>query len=283
MRTKILFKMLLIGVSIFFLPLVTNAQLQIGFHYKIKNDYTYGGPLDLEYAHGDLNTNKKIAPRNNWFGIRLWNNLKADVTPDGGKIKILFWSIIPSSDNFYRGSESYVNSRDSANNFYIPISNRIFLLDGNRYTSIPYAVTEIGVITVPFKYWFGNSSKMTSNNLATDINAGVYVGRKWGRQRFYFDTNKNHMSASFTVAAFAGPTKIDLSATNVKDTTGSKESSELGLSAGIGILYSYRSINIGLFGGADMPASAEGQNWKYANKFWIGFGVGYSLNILGGK
>jgi len=257
-----------------------NAQLKIRYHYKIKNSYKFGGSMPLYYADtlSKMPDLVKLISESNRV-------LKANVIPDdsiSGKLKVRFWHIIPATDK-YQNSSNYVNSQDSIGNFYFQIPKQKILGDDNIYYSIPYALTEIGVLTIPFKYRFGHKDKNIPNDVSTDINGGLYVGRKWGRKRFYFDKSLNHESAAFTLAVFAGPTKIELTDKNVNNTTiFKKDSNELGVSAGFGTMYSYRSINIGLFGGFDFPVSTAGQNWFYSNKFWLGFGIGYSLNILSG-
>jgi hypothetical protein len=210
--------------------------------------------------------------------------LKAELTPDSmGKIKVKFWQIIANTDPL-AGSDHYVNTHDSVNNFFIQIPKRTTVSDATYFKSIPYALTEIGVVTIPFKYRFGSDTKNRANEATTAINGGLYFGRKWGRTRFYYEKDKNHESAAITAAAFAGPTKIDLTEKNVSDLALFKEaSSEIGISGGAALLYSYRNFNVGFFAGADFPVTTAGKNWKYASKMWIGFGIGYMLSILHGN
>jgi len=89
---------------------------------------------------------------------------------------------------------------------FLNIKNSTFLK-----RNIPFAVYEIGIVTLPIKYRPGNFERKIPNNVYTDINLGTYIGRKWGRQRFYYDKNKNHESAALMAAIIFSPVKIDLS------------------------------------------------------------------------
>jgi len=243
--------------------------MKIGYHFKIKNHYSFGGDTNLLYKTNTGNVSKDIEQ----------GSLKAALTADSlGKIKVNFWDIVEedASDT----SSRYVRSKDSADNFYFQIPSRKLLGERTYYLSFPYAASEVGAITIPFKYWKGSTS--IPNNTSADFNAGVYIGRKWGRQRFYYDKDKNHESAAFTLALFAGPTKIDLTKDNAKDSLLFKQNSnELAISLGAGGMFSYRNFNVGLFAGFDSPLSKEGKNWIYSDRLWIGFGIGYSLGLLG--
>lgn len=261
--------------SFFFVSLFdATAQMQSGFHYKIKDSI-------LRYSDGTPGGRPKYIRRHpGRWNIGSSENLKADLTvSDSGRIKVEFWGILPDSDPDRR-SLTYVNSQDNVDSFYLEIEQRHRLGDITKYLSIPFVAWEVGALTIPYKYWAGNSQKNISNNTVTDFNVGLYAGRKWGRKRFYRDTDKNHESGAFTLAAFLAPTKIELTEDNVIDTSGFKESSELGFSLGIGAMYSYRRINLGIFTGSDLSTSAEGQNWKYEKRMWIGFGFGYQLKMF---
>ncbi len=247
----------------------TFAQMEIGYHYKIKTFYCLGKDLDLRYGDVTNCTAKFIK------GKPLKAALKADSM---GIVKIDFWGF--KEGNCPAQESSQVNCSDDAGKYFFQIKKRNTLKEIVEYESIPYAVLEVGAVTIPFKYWKGRDGN--PNNTSTDFNAGVYLGRKWGRQRFYYDKDKNHKSVALTLAIFSGPSKIDITKDNITDTLKFKKaSSQLNLSVGTGAMLSYRSFNIGVFSGYDIPLTTEARNWQYANKRWIGFGVGYSINLLG--
>ncbi|AHJ95293.1 hypothetical protein Hsw_PB0003 (plasmid) [Hymenobacter swuensis DY53] len=165
--------------------------------------------------------------------------------------------------------------------YYTTVGKRKQLNTAVSYVSIPYAATEIGAATVPFKYRFGNTSKIVSNQLLSDISAGLYIGRKWGRTRFYADKERNHNSAAFTIGFMLSPTIISIDSTNTRNEVKTK-SDEMGITTALATMYSYRDISFGLFFGADHPVTGRSGRWVYANKPWIGFGLGYKLSMLGG-
>jgi hypothetical protein len=250
-------------------------QMQIGFHYKIKNQYGPHYPLTIYYLKNGLPISKRIHGN---------MPLKANLSPDtNGKVKIEFWGFKAQPQNLM-GNDLFVNMQDSTHLFYFEIADNPTLGYILKYRSIPYAVTEVGAMTIPFKYYFKDGSNDLPADASTDLNLSLYVGRKWGRQRFYRDKEKNHESVSFTATGFFGPTKIEIKKESVKDTSSfTVESNELGIALGAGVGFSYRDFNIGIFGGIDVPLSEAGRNWNYAYKPWIGFGIGYALKIFSGN
>ena len=264
--------------------LTAAAQLDVGFHFKVKNRYRFGGPTPLMYSRGGVLFEKKVQPKVGWQKI-FTNNLKADLIHDSNKnIKVIFWGIKRESVNVH-GDNSFVNMQDSTANFYYVLSETPTLSSSVRYFSIPYAEWEVGAATIPFKYFFRRYNKYAApSGAVTDFNAGVYGGRRWGRRRFYRDSSKDKDGLTLTTAVFVGPTTVDLSKDNIKvaDTT-FKSSTQLAASAGGGLLFSYQQFSVGIFGGLDVPIGAEGQKWIYANHLWLGFGFGYALKIFGEK
>jgi hypothetical protein len=251
------------------------AQIEVGHHFKIKNRYYFGDSLKIQYlTQGD--TIEKFL--NLKCGKRF---SKAALLADtAGKVKVYFWSIHQAVS--FSDALNFVNAKDNPDSFFFRIKKREVLGDTHKYVSIPYAVNEIGVITVPYKFWNGKNG--VSNNVITDFNAGLYVGRKWGRQRFYYDKAKNHESIAVTLAGFAGATKIDVTKDNTKDSIKfDRNSSELGISVGFVTMLSYKQFNFGLLYGWDVPLTTASKNWLYASKPWIGFGIGYKVAILSNK
>lgn len=151
-----------------------------------------------------------------------------------------------------------------------------------NYISLSYATWEVGATTIPFKYRFGNKKDTIPNDASTSVNAGIYIGRKWGATRYYEDKNRTTNSWAFTFGGFISPTVIALSPDNTKKKVSAK-SNEFGISYGIALLTSYRDINFGILTGLETPLSGDSKYWVYANKPWIGFGIGYKLGIFGGK
>lgn len=262
-KTVTLLLMLLLSAACY-------SQLQIGYHYRIKSK------LGIKYKPDSLSPvqDKKIAPENTF--------LKANIIPDPkipGKLKIDFWGF--SKDN-HTGEDEYVNSSDNADSFYTEVATRT-TLTVSSFKSIPYSTWELGVTTIPFKLRFKhqiNDTLQAPNDVSTAINGGLYIGRKWGRTRFYSD-NTPVSTISVTAAGFIGPTLIAVAPENTFPKAKVK-SNELGISTGLGVQLSKADINIGVFGGCDFKTSSAGKDWYYSNRFWVGFGIGYKLAILNG-
>jgi len=243
-------------------------------HYKIKNEYEVGSDISIKYERNGYVLTKILAGK----------RLKADLIPDtAGRVKIHFWGIT-EEDPANTGSNVFVNTRDSTANFYFEIGDNPTLATPTRYKSIPYAVWQAGAVSVPFKYRFASHTRHSPADASTDFNAGIYVGRQWGRTRFYRDKDKNHGSISFTLAAFTGPTAINVKKENVRDTAKfTAESNEFGWSLGVGSLYAYRDLSFGMFLGMDIPFSSAASNWNYAYQPWLGIAIGYKLGVFGDK
>ncbi|MCW3084230.1 MAG: hypothetical protein JWP12_1596 [Bacteroidetes bacterium] len=263
------------------------AQLQTGFHYKIKmhkrickKNYL---PPTIYYT---IDSAKKTAIPKALCNSK--KGLKASVVQDDKDptmLKVDFWSIKPNdADLKCQKDTNTINSTvllDDKHFYYLRIDKRTQMCIPIKFISLSYATTEFGVTTIPFKYRFGNKKDSISNDFSSDITGGVYVGRKWGRTRFYQDKLKTTNSLSFTAAIFAAPTVIAISSDNTRRKVQIK-SNEMGIGFGGAFLISYRDLNIGILGGFDFPVSGDSYKWIYANKPWIGFGIGYKLAVLNG-
>jgi len=284
-----------------------HSQIKMRTHYKIKNKNYY--KLTYSTKHRKLKKDipearldsilrgltKYQAKDSLWFDSiqikKVYENpniscirrricgekIKANLFPDSNKLKVVFWSYHNIKDSI-----KYVSENDSMNSYYIMFPKSNTLKDTPRnYISIPFAWTEIGAVTVPFKFRFAHGDSIP-NDLSSAFNAGVYVGRKWGRTRFYENKDFNHNSIGVTLAAFAAPTQITIESANTEGRVKNK-ANELGLSTGVGLMLEiHNDFNIGFFGGIDIPVSGKSYYWDYANKLWIGFGIGYKLTMFGG-
>lgn len=264
--------------------------LQSGFHYKLQRRacnsqrsyfITYGK------VGGYNNVTKRIYKFENENFIKksfnriFKNNLKANIfQTEDGILKVDIWGI--TGNDSASGLDQYVNSQDDLSEeyyYFIHLPKRNRMNNAVSYLSLKYATWEYGLTTVPYKYFSGNQNDSIPNLAIKDFNAGLYIGRKWGRTRFYYDKNMKHHSMSYMTTTFLSPTLISLTpeTTNIKNY---RSGTELGLTFGFGLMASYRDINLGLLGGWDIPMSPAGRNWNYYKEFWIGMGLGYKLNIF---
>lgn len=250
--------------------------MQSRFHYTLR-----GGDVIMYKKKSDATAIEKTV------GM---NRFSTDVTQEKDKLLFHFWGIIADGDP-YRGSSDTINSNDISSvagaEWYMEFeSGDPTLGHVKQYIVLPFALWEIGVTTIPFKYRFGytKGDVIVQNEASASINAGIYVGRKWGTTRFYADKT-NHNAWVFTLAAYTSPLIITLKKNNENsfDTNYTYDRNELGISVGAAGMLSYRDISLGLFTGIDFPISGKSPQWFYSYKPWIGFGVGYKLNALGVK
>lgn len=189
-----------------------------------------------------------------------------------------------------------ISADDSAQNFYLQIDNKAAANDPIVYISLPYALTQYGAFTIPYKYRFApkntriytKSPQNSTDSVVSapsestgSINVAFYVGRKWGRTRFYYDQTKTKNTLSFMLSGFVGPTLVSLSSVNVAypHNTDSLPSQSIALSLGGAATLEWRLIDLGLFIGADYSLPKH-INWVYDKKVWIGFGLGINLGMF---
>ncbi len=264
--------------------------LQAGFHYKLQRKTTNSHRhyvITYGKVGGSNNVIKSIYEFENEnfierpFNRIFRNNLKASISQtDDGVLKVDIWGI--TGNDSAAGLDQYVNSQDDLSDeyyYFIKLPRRSKMNTAVTYLSLKYATWEYGLTTVPYKYFRGDKNDSIPNLAIKDFNAGLYIGRKWGRTRFYHDKSKIHHSVSYMTTTFLSPTLISLTpeTTNIKTY---RPGTELGLTFGFGLMASYRDINLGLLGGWDIPLSSAGRNWNYYKEFWIGMGLGYKLNIF---
>lgn len=294
----------------------THAQLQIGYHYKIYRKT----PLVYTYSDTTRNTNGKITQidvhtyvpngkaymvedrsndaylvRNHYYpGLVLCvQPLKAAIhqkeDDPSGKVQIEFWGI---KNETGCNDPKYINRSRKLGQFYYQIKPKLTLGDITQFQKFKYATTEVGIVTVPFKFRFGYTKDTihVPNDASANASIAGYIGRKWGSTSFYADKARTTNSVAFTAAYFLGPSVITVSSENAFPTKDSiitrqlkTKANELGLSTGIAGTLSLRNFNIGAYVGIDIPLTGNSDRWYYANRPWIGIGFGYKLAMLGEK
>lgn len=265
------------------------AQVQKGFHYKIKPQYQIlprtkiYKPIiwyksDTSAAAKDvLPTEIKIHPRGN-------QKLKAGITQDKKKPERLIidlWSVGTFNGVAGVDDTKYILPTTKPGRVYYEVAARNKLGDAPNFISIPFATVEAGVATIPVKFRFGHDD--VPSDVSTKLNAGLYVSRKWGRTRFFRDSERTSNSIAFSWAGFIGPSPVELTASNTEPTArveGEKKINMLALTLGTGFQLSKDDISLGILGGWDLPISEKKYKWVYRNYPWIGFGVGYKLSMF---
>jgi len=198
-----------------------------------------------------------------------------------------------------------LNDNDNADSFYLQVLKKRVLGDYISYLSIPYSTRDFGTLTIPFKYrpapknvrvYTSSGSQVQGAQSESDpqINIGMYLGRRWGRTKYYYDQSRTTNTLFTEIIGFAGPSIVPLNLSNVDSAKGRSggfistsstnysyngPSNLIAASVGGGFLLGYEQFSFGLFLGADFPITPN-YGWVYRNKPWIGFGIGINLNVL---
>jgi hypothetical protein len=197
--------------------------------------------------------------------------------------------VLTRNYNGYEHQAIRVQPGDQLNNFYLQVNPQINLGDNARYIVKHFWAWRLGALTIPYKYYFGGRKFTTPagvldtvpNNSTTSFNVNLAGGVQYGGTRFHYDINKSHNTASGMLVAFVGPTNISVSSSNTFHQT-PNSTTEIGMSAGAGAMLQISVINLGAFVGWDIPFSSAGHDWYYADKMWLGFGVGINLTFFTG-
>jgi hypothetical protein len=189
--------------------------------------------------------------------------------------------------NGYRHIGHLMGQEDYIDSFTLKVNPKIKFNDKTYFIRLHYWAWQLGALTIPFKYYFGgkkyintsNQLDTVPNNVTTSINVALAGGFRFGGTKFYYDQTKTHNTLAGMITAFIGPTTISATSTNTFHSA-SKSTTELAISAGFGVMLELKNINFGAFWGWDLPVSAAGQDWFYANKPWLGFGIGLNLALF---
>ncbi len=255
-------------------------------------------------------------PNPRWNFLNLWKGRRMRVSitqADSGKLQIgiydnnflsrdvandwrnITFTKIGTKDRLKPDYAIPISKGDSAQNFYLQVNNKIFAKDPLSYMVLHYSLTLVGAMTIPFKYrWPPHGVNIYNKNPQTQgdsiiaapsestgsINIALFLGRKWGGTKFYFDPSKTKNTIAVMTSVFAGPTLINLSNANVAypKSVDSLPSAALAFSFGGALSIEWKGIDLGLFGGADF--TSKSYHWIYNRRFWLGFGIGVNLSMF---
>lgn len=191
---------------------------------------------------------------------------------------------------------------DSTKNFYFNVLDKSVVNQPLYFGKFRYATWDFGAMSIPFRYRFPqpNAHIITQPGADTSVQSGpsesdatfslnLYIGRKWGRTRFYENAALTTNTLSLEPILATGPTLIALTLNNVDSSSQyanykrkyyySGPSNILAWTIATGFSVQYKTISAGLFVGIDVPLAGQ-TGWIYANKPWIGFGIGVNLGML---
>jgi hypothetical protein len=204
-------------------------------------------------------------------------------------------------DGYIQETAVPLDGNDSAQNLYLRIFHKGRSNQPFYFVPVHFSTWDYGALTVPFRYRFARSNahiftqqgKDSSSTVPEESDAQLslsgYFGRKWGHTKFYEDPSQTANVASIEAVLTGGPSLIPLSLSNIDSTSkyaGAKNgysyagpANIIALSFGAGIVLQWTTVNLGIFFGWDIPITG-GTGWVYADKPWIGFGIGVNLGML---
>lgn len=164
-------------------------------------------------------------------------------------------------------------------------------LDNREFMALYKTSWEFGPLTIPFKKRYGYekpgengaAAVKVKDDFSADLNVGVFGGYRFGKRRVRYEAPvmKELANLGVTVGPFVNLSTATLDAgttTAGEKPYGKDEKATIGvLSPGIGAMLDIYNFRIGAFWGKDVGFGGEAKNWNFNNKWWVGFGVGYSI------
>lgn len=203
-----------------------------------------------------------IALDSSTTGLKRGSVVKANLKAIDNKIMIYPWY-------FTYNKTTTTNDFFNKNNVYIKMKDRV------NY-SFSYSSVQVGVITLPIKWYI--DSKI--GNVETSLNAMINVGYKFGKSRFVKFPNEEKVreyKTGFSVNGLAGFSKIELDEKNTSlSEKGKSEGNVAAISLGGALGYHYNDFTLILAVGFDLPTSNR-KNWNFNGIPWLGLGFGYNF------
>jgi len=239
--------------------------LKIGSTKTTKKDWVPG--TDAVFVAADFPNNK------------IPDFLYADLvqSEDKTKVNIHFYKFDDVQDvattKTLKAFTNNFNTKIENGNFYITLKEG----DNLAFRSEAY---HAGPITIPFKVYLTSRDDSHNSNASADFNAGLFIGRKWGKKSFINlpaeKTGKSHetyVSTNF----LAGFSVIEIDAKNSINSS-TVEGKSLSFGPGFGMGFHYDSFGVFIGAGLDIPiGNSTAKEWRYKNQPWIGFGIGFGL------
>ena len=150
-------------------------------------------------------------------------------------------------------------------------------LNPSSLTLIQHESYSFGALTLPLKIYLGSNSDSIpdgTNNIVTNLNFSLFVGRNWGNHGFNSKgevVSKRYHSINF----LAGASKLALSKTNTDGLV--KEAEVLSINTGLAYSFLINKFNIFVGIGVDIPMSSVADDWIFKGQPWLGIGLGYSV------
>lgn len=145
-----------------------------------------------------------------------------------------------------------------------------FRLKNRQQVKLHYQQLTFTALTIPLKVQFGRDNSV---NYQTGISIGSLLGYSWGNTRFTYRSKLDNFQRSqeFTIGGLVNVSSIKFNNSNNREVnTGS-------IALGLGALYTYETISVGVTYGFEWAVGQYSLDWNYNDRPWLGFAIGYSL------
>lgn len=174
-----------------------------------------------------------------------------------------------------KGDSTYINIDDNNKLFWIKVEefNRLkeekwIVKRYYMYPKFAYGAS----FSIPFK--IRPKTDKLNMKITPEITLGGYFGLKQRLSRY------NDIYLYIPVISL-GVTTLGINENNIIKETGNTEETQDGLVLGrtfsIGVIFEFKSFQIGLIGGLDKAGGEIGKDWVYNDKLWYSFSIGYSF------
>lgn len=143
------------------------------------------------------------------------------------------------------------------------------------YTGKP----KVAIVTIPFKMR-GSVDTFPSKAISGLSNIGVTINFANLKLEKYF-YNGNKAVHNYNIGIFLAPNVEEIAPETTSNYV-AKKSSQLFVSTGLSITYSYGDVSfVAIPVGFDFGTTRNGQKYIYNGRYWWGFGIGVSAKFFG--
>lgn len=180
---------------------------------------------------------------------------------DGNKLKFDVFDSI--TELIKSESTKYISEETDGKYFLIDIKD--FNQKVSEYYGKGYSFVW-GFSIIPIKI----RQKTSSSNFK--FNTGFSLGVNAGVERSIASRKKQSIASVFGI----GISTVEVEPFEVNNLI-SENSNEKAFTPSFGLIYTYENFQIGFFSGIDYLSGEMGSNWRYKNRPWFGFGLGFTI------
>jgi hypothetical protein len=217
------------------------------------------------------NEGKKVAK---YYQSTADNALKKVIKSDDLKFTVehrkdsLFFEPLYIEIDYFSKDTTAVNSTHTGKYYWV--------IEKGKYISVAVRQTEVGLLTIPAR---AHMFRIGENPIrySTDAGAGLYLGRQFGKTRFYQSgASENRF---FLLAAYAGFSSIGLTTDNTTPAV-SKDRTVAAFTGGLTLLSGSQDIQGGIAIGRDYPLTPTGRRWEYTGSYYLGLVLSLKVSPL---